>query len=175
MTDTNPATEKRYPYSKIARHILIARILGTEHIASQDELRDKLAEKGILSTQSTVSRDLAEMGVTRTHTSEGKKRYILPSLAANTVLNGPENGGIERLTKLCETLIVVVENVSNFISIRTPAGAGQLLASALDNADLPEMVSCVGGNDTIHVMCRSPHSASALRDKLIALAEQDPQ
>lgn len=54
--------------------------------------------------------------------------------------------------------------------LRTPAGAAQLLASAMDNAMIPGVLGCIAGDDTILVITTKDEVASELRGRLLELA-----
>lgn len=159
------------PQTKVARHAAITKILRTERITSQSDLRKALAQQGINTTQATLSRDLFELHATKVRGDDGKPAYVLRDASVNEVFNGPENGGMNRLTKWCQDLLVVATYNGNFVILRTPAGAAQLMASSLDNSLLPEMMGCVAGDDTVLIMCTDPDSARRLTSKLLALAD----
>lgn len=164
--------EVRLPKTKVARHAAIARVLANRRITSQAELQDALAELGISTTQATLSRDLFELHATKVFDGEGKPSYTLGGIGVNPVVNGPENGGLTHLAKACQELLVEMDYTGNFVMLRTLAGAAQLMASALDNTLLPDLMGCVGGDDTILVMCRDDDGAERLTSRLLELAEE---
>lgn len=160
------------PQTKIARYAAIARLLKTNKITSQADLRQRLQQMGIETTQATLSRDLLALRATKVRDTSGNSTYVLGGdKGSETLVNDPANGGALRLKKWCQDLLVVAVCNNNFVVLRTPAGAAQLLASALDNSILPEIIGCVGGDDTIFVMCTDNEAAHALSDKLLSYAE----
>ena len=63
------------------------------------------------------------------------------------------------------------EASANLVVLRTPPGASNFLASALDRAALPDVLGTVAGDDTILVVARHPSGGRALADHLVALAQ----
>lgn len=159
------------PQTKVARHMAIIRILQTNTVTSQMQLQELLAAQGIATTQATLSRDLFEMHATKMRRGKGKPVYVVQTDSPNQVVNGPENAGRARLGKWCQDLLVVAVQNNNFVILRTPAGAAQLLASALDNSQIPQMVGCIAGDDTIFVMCVDAAAAQELTQELLELSE----
>lgn len=70
------------PATKTARHGLIAQILGRERIRSQAELRRALADRGVSTTQATLSRDLVELRATKVRGPGGIQLYVVPEAGA---------------------------------------------------------------------------------------------
>ena len=66
--------------SRTRRHETIVELVSTERLGSQEEIRARLAELGQEATQSTISRDLEELGLARVHDAEGL-RYVRARLA----------------------------------------------------------------------------------------------
>lgn len=171
MSTPEESAAEIIPQTKVARHMAIIRILQNNTVTSQMQLQQLLAGQGIATTQATLSRDLFEMHATKMRRGKGKPVYVVQGEGANQVINGPENAGDGRLAKWCQDLLVVAIQNHNFVILRTPAGAAQLLASALDNAMLEQVIGCIAGDDTIFVMCTDEASASDLTEKLLNMAD----
>ncbi|WP_276779791.1 arginine repressor [Actinomyces gerencseriae] len=171
------------PATKTARHGLIVQILGRERIRSQAELRRALAERGVTTTQATLSRDLVELRATKVRGPGGVQLYAVPEAGApgqirSDAPGAPTSGGgsmaeytTSRLTRWCADLLVTAECAGNQVVMRTPAGAAQLLAGAVDDAMLPGVLGCIAGDDTVLVVTRSERVASGLAAHLLSLAE----
>lgn len=149
---------------KTRRHRAILRILGSTPIASQDELATELEAKGIRVTQSTLSRDLKELRVTRVSTGEAY-RY-LPAAS-----NG--NGGAtstlpqpERLRQLSAIEVTGIDANEVVVTIHTMSGRAQGVAAYLDSQDLSEILATVAGDDTVMVHPRRTRQTSRLRRRL---------
>ena len=161
------------PPTKAARHALIIRLVTDQAMASQGELRRALAAEGVRVTQATLSRDLVELRAAKTRTAAGALVYTLPAPGADT---GTRIGGGEgevpdgRLGRLCAELLVAAEGSQNIAVLRTPPGAAQLLAAAIDQSGLPDVLGTIGGDDTVLVISRAGDGADALARRFLDLA-----
>ncbi len=110
-------------------------------IDRQSDLVDLLDAAGYPVTQATVSRDLTAIGAVKERI-DGRTRYVIPS---------PGNGSDE-LAPLRRALADFVESIvpsGNLVVLRTPPGAAQIVAGAIDQAGLASVVGTVAGDDTI--------------------------
>ena len=178
------------PATKAARHAQIAAIL--EHadppVRSQEELAERLAQRGVRVTQATLSRDLEELGAVRLRGAGGALVYALPGEAGGP---GSPPGGLadahpsaappsapagvappERLARIAAELLVTAEASANLVVLRTPAGAAQFLASAIDHAAWPSILGTVAGDDTVLVVARDPAGGADLAGTLLRLADR---
>jgi transcriptional regulator of arginine metabolism len=174
------------PVTKAARHAQITAILAQPGapVRSQDELAERLGQRGVRVTQATLSRDLDELGAVRLRGRDGGLFYALPG-AADLGAGGPGAGvpgaggpGAEpsgRLARVAQELLLAAEASANLVVLRTPAGAAQLLASAIDQASWPAILGTVGGDDTILVIARDPAGGEELAGALLRLAERRPR
>jgi transcriptional regulator of arginine metabolism len=137
------------PLTKHARQARLADLITHRQVRSQTELARMLAEEGIGVTQATLSRDLEDIGATKVRGAAGALVYAVREGAAPT-----ENIRIP-LERLCEELLMSAEANGDLVVLRTPPGAAQLFASALDRARLPEVMGTVAGDDTVLVICRA--------------------
>jgi transcriptional regulator of arginine metabolism len=71
-------------------------------------------------------------------------------------------------------LLIAAEGSANLAVLRTPPGAAQFLASALDKVGLPDVLGTIAGDDTLLVVSRDPAGGHALADRLLALAAGTP-
>ena len=78
-----------------------------------------------------------------------------------------------RLARVAAELLVTAEASANLVVLRTPAGAAQLLASAIDHAGWPAVLGTVGGDDTVLVIARDPAGGADLAQALLRLAERN--
>ncbi|WP_194949617.1 arginine repressor [Actinomyces trachealis] len=167
------------PATKAARHALITQVLAKARIRSQAELRQALAERGMSTTQATLSRDLVELRATKVRSASGGQVYAVPEAGApGQVMAASANDEASlaehvtaRLARWCADLLVAAEWAGNQLILRTPAGAAQLLASAVDDAMLPGVLGCIAGDDTVLVITRSEETAAEVAGQLLALAD----
>ena len=163
--------------TKAARHAKIVELLSRNPVRSQAELADLLAASGLRVTQGTVSRDLVELDAVRVRDSHGSLVYAVPAEGGDrTPRPAMDSAAAEsRLAKLCSELLVSAESSANLVVVRTPPGAAQFLASALDKAELTAVLGCIAGDDTVLVISRDAQGGAALVAKLIALAESSTE
>ena len=176
------------PATKTARHAQIAAIL--EHadppVRSQEELAERLGQRGVRVTQATLSRDLEELGAVRLRGADGGLVYALPGQAggpgsmpgglAEAGDEGPSpEPGVEpsaRLARVASELLVTAEASANLVVLRTPAGAAQFLASVIDHSGWPSILGTVAGDDTVLLIARDPAGGEDLARALLRLADR---
>jgi len=121
---------------------VIRRILSSGMVSSQTELADVLAGEGFEVTQATVSRDLKALGASKVRSADGGFSYTL----------GVDPG---EDVDLARTLAEFVEKIlpsGNLIVIKTPPGAAQVVAGAIDRSALDHVLGTVAGDDTVLVV-----------------------
>jgi transcriptional regulator of arginine metabolism len=153
--------------TKAARHARIVALIRGRSVRAQSDLADLLAAEGIQVTQATLSRDLDELGAVKVRTGDGASVYVIPE-DGNAALR-PAEGTPARLQRLLRELLTGVDASGNLVVLRTPPGAAQFLASALDRSGLIDVVGTIAGDDTILVVARdSTPSASTAGAALAA-------
>jgi transcriptional regulator of arginine metabolism len=158
--------------TRSARQARIAELIAARPVTSQTQLAALLAESGIEVTQATLSRDLEELGAVKLRGSDGAPAsYVLPP--ENAPLR-PAQSAPPRLTRLLADLLTSAEGSANLAVLRTPPGAAQFLASALDKVGLPDVLGTSAGDDTVLVIARDPDGGPAVADRLRALAARTP-
>ncbi len=164
----------RRPTTKSSRHQLIVDLLGGHEVRSQPELLDLLAAQGMQVTQATLSRDLVELDAVRVRSSSGALVYAVPAEGGDRrpVAPGETAASGHRLGRLLAELLVSADASANLVVLRTPPGAAQFLASALDKVEYPEVLGTIAGDDTVLLIGRDPAGGDALARRLLALAQQ---
>ena len=140
------------PQDQLQRRETIRQLLLQAPASTQQQLVDELNERGLVATQSSVSRDLKDLGAIKT--SQG---YELP---ASSDPAGDELRGV------AEFLRSITPAGPNLTVIRTAIGAAQRVALALDRSSWPEMVGNIGGDDTVFVASDSAASQKILIAKI---------
>lgn len=150
--------------TKASRRRRILDLLAHQPVRSQTELVRLLADMGVVVTQATLSRDLEELGAVKVRADDGSLMYTAP----------PDTAPIahDRLGRALAELLVSVEHSANIVVLRTPPGAAQFLASALDRAALPDIIGTVAGDDTVLVIARAADGAVVVSERLVALADR---
>ena len=147
---------------KTWRQSQILELVDREPVSSQQDLRQKLLEKGITATQATVSRDLKELGLVK---RAGDGAYVRP---------GTEQGSPalnERVRRAVAALVRSIERVDPMVVVRTDRGQAQGLAEWIDRAHLNEVAGSVAGDDTILLVCRGSDAARTIEVKLAGMVK----
>ncbi|MGH3559794.1 MAG: arginine repressor, partial [Mycobacterium sp.] len=140
--------------TRAGRQAKIVTVLSSAQVRSQSELAGLLAADGIEVTQATLSRDLEELGAVKLRGANGGVAvYVVPE--DGSPVRGV-SGGTGRLSRLLSELLVSTDASGNLAVLRTPPGAADYLASAIDRAALPYVVGTIAGDDTIFVAAREP-------------------
>ena len=147
--------------NKRERQATIRELIVGRPVASQEELRRLLLQRGWDVTQSTLSRDLREMRVARVPDADGS-RYA--------VTDGVEESGRPGLETLLPPLFSRVDGVGELVVLRTVPGGAQSVAVALDAETWPDVLGTIAGDDTILIVCRSSGARERLVRRLAAIA-----
>jgi transcriptional regulator of arginine metabolism len=131
-------------------------------VASQRELVEELRSRGFEVSQTTVSRDMSELGVTRLRRN-GSTSYVR---AGESALPADDSA----LRRAAPQVLLSVEPTGNIVVVRTQPGGAQALAWAIDAADLPGIAGTVGGDDTIMVVCSQAASSVEIGESLMGYA-----
>ncbi|MGS0687224.1 arginine repressor [Nakamurella sp. GG22] len=137
--------------TKAARHGRITELIRDHPVRSQGELLTLLSDSGFSVTQATLSRDLEELGAVKLRGVDGGATvYRIPEDGGPR----PMVGGTSRLARLLGDLLLSYQASGNLAVLRTPPGAAQFLASAIDRASLADVIGTIAGDDTILVVAR---------------------
>ena len=142
---------------KRSRQKAILAILNQQRITTQEQLRDALLEQGIRVTQATLSRDIAELGLTK-----DENGYGLPRAGGNAMCGS-------KGVKILSEAVREVDCAGNIVVVKALTGMGSAAGAALDHLHLPEVVGSVAGDDTVLIVVRSAEAAEALRDHLLEM------
>lgn len=158
------------PVTRAARHARIAALIRDRAVRSQTELAELLAAERIQVTQATLSRDLEELGAVKVRGTDGEPAaYLIPEEGLPPLR--PAAQAPARLLRLLRELVTGTDHSGNLVVLRTPPGAAQFLASALDRSGLPEVVGTIAGDDTILVVARESVGGEGLAARLAAWAD----
>jgi len=150
-------TDREPKLGKPQRQHLIAKLIEHRGVQNQAQLVELLAEEGCIATQATVSRDLDDLGAIKVRVPGGESAYAIPALPTQQV--APE----DHLRRVFGDWVVEVAHSGNLVVLRTPPGAAQFLASALDRSGLTDLVGTIAGDDTILVVARDDTPGAGAR------------
>ena len=154
--------------TKPQRQHRIARLLETRAVSSQAQLVELLAAEGVEATQTTVSRDLEELGALKVRLPGGDGAYVLPELPSLQV------APTDHLRRVLGEWAVDVAHSGNLVVIRTPPGCAHVVGSALDRSGLDGVVGTVAGDDTVLVVVAEPRTGAEVAAQLLGLAGLTP-
>jgi transcriptional regulator of arginine metabolism len=149
---------------KQARQRAIRDLVDRRPVRTQQELAAALRERGFRTTQATISRDVAELGLIKA-SRDGVQAYALPPRLVEA-----ETSGEDRLRKLLGDLPVEYREAGLLLVLKTLPGSAHAIAAALDRARWPEVAGSIAGDDTVFVACPDRASLGRLRRRLAGLA-----
>jgi transcriptional regulator of arginine metabolism len=132
---------------KQLRQRAIRDLVAARPIRTQQELAGALRERGFRTTQATMSRDVAELGLLKAARA-GTQAYKLPARLVEA-----ESSGEDRLRALLRDLPIEVREAGLLVVVRTLPGSAHAIAAALDRARWPEVAGSIAGDDTVFIAC----------------------
>ena len=149
---------------KHERQEAILSLISGHLIASQEDLKRLMGERGWSVTQATLSRDLRDLGVMRAPTESGS-RYVLPEMV----------GDDDKLSldSVLPQWFSKIDGVGELIVLHTMPGGAQPIAEALDSEAWPEVIGTIGGENTVLIVCRSAAARATLTERITRLANTE--
>jgi transcriptional regulator of arginine metabolism len=146
---------------KNERQRAILQLVGAFQIASQEDLKRLMTERGWVVTQATLSRDLRDLGVVRAQTDSGA-RYLLPEM-----VTGEDKPSLEELLPQWFSRI---DGVGELIVLHTlPSGASPI-SEALDSQGWTDVIGTLAGENTVLIVCRSADARQTIIARLTEIA-----
>jgi transcriptional regulator of arginine metabolism len=140
--------------TKTFRHGQILRLVASERISNQEDLRRRLAQQRMRVTQATLSRDLQELKLVKTR--EGYR--------AEAVL--ADDPSVPPLTRALREFLLDIRPAENLLVLKTPPSGAQPLAAALDGAKFPEIAGTIAGDDTVLIITASRKRRESLQKEI---------
>ena len=146
---------------KSERQRLIESVVSRKRVGTQFELLDALAEAGCTVTQATISRDIRELRLEKTHDQFGRPRYVLPQSTRRTDPAEVLDGVLGQFGRS-------VAAAGNIVVLQTELGTAPAIARALDERAHERVVGTLAGDDTVLVVAPSERDARVLARELAA-------
>jgi transcriptional regulator of arginine metabolism len=143
------------PFSKPERQRLIASLVSRRRIGTQHDLLAALATQGCLATQATVSRDIRELGLEKTHDQLGRPRYVIAQ-------DGRRSDPREALASVLSQFGRRATAAQNIVVVHSELGSAPAIARAIDRLAHPLVVGTLAGDDTCLVIAAEPAGADSL-------------
>ncbi len=137
---------------KNRRHDLILEIINEQAVGTQEVLMKLLAERGVVTTQATLSRDIQQLSLVKQRDADGVYRYAMPASALTE-------------KSLFAEAVVSVDYAMNTIVLKCRAGTAQGTCAAIDSVNHEGIVGTIAGDDTIFILVRSEADAKRLSKK----------
>ncbi len=138
---------------KTRRQARILELINEFSIETQEELLVRLKSDGYNVTQATVSRDIKELRLLKTLSSDGKYRYTSMSKS---------DSDSSDMRSFFNSSVVSVKPASNIVVIKTLAGMANAVCASIDTLSLSGIVGTIAGDDTIFIACASAELAAML-------------
>ena len=149
---------------KQLRQRAIRDLVDQRPIRTQQDLAAALRERGFRTTQATISRDVAELGLVKA-SRDGAQVYVLPPRLVEAEVSGED-----RLRRLLHDLPAEIREAGLLLAVKTLPGSAQAVAAALDRARWPEVVGSIAGDDTVFVATADRAALKRVKHRLLNLA-----
>lgn len=143
--------------SKYDRQGAILRLVQERRLGTQEEVVAALREQGFDAVQTTVSRDIAQLGLVKVRVGDGALVYALPG--------ADDLSRLDELTSALRRWTLSVTPTGQLVVVHTPPGTANALARAIDAAQVPDIAGTVAGDDTIFVAARDGLTGADLAEQ----------
>ena len=141
--------------STLQRQKIIADLIESGNISSQNQLKGLLKKNSLLITQATLSRDLNELGAIKKRQRDGLLVYVLPKDQDN---NAHRKIAINALNDF----VLEVDSVLNQVVVKTTTAAAQVVAEAIDNLFLENVIASLAGDNVVLIISSSEEKAKII-------------
>ena len=141
------------------RQSMILEIISQENIETQEQLLVRLQERGITSTQATISRDIKQMHLIKEPVGHGVYKYAVSG-------NRTRLNFAEKLRTIFRESIPSIDSAQNIVVIKTMPGLANGAAAALDGMEVPYLVGSLAGDDTVLLVLRDNAAAAEFADEI---------
>ena len=141
------------------RQSRILEIIERENVETQEQLQQRLQERGITCTQATISRDIKQLHLVKEPAGQGRYRYTVSSQRSRLNV-------ADKLRGIFRESIVSIDNAQNIVVIKTMAGLANAAAAAVDSMNVPYMVGSLAGDDTAFLVMRDTESAKSFCEEV---------
>ena len=129
------------------RQNTILEIIAAENIETQEQLLDRLAQRGIRSTQATISRDIKQLHLIKEPVGQGVYRYAVS-------VNRARLNVADKLRTIFKESITSVDSAQNMVVIKTLSGLAGGACEALDHMEIAGLVGSLAGENTVFLVMK---------------------
>ena len=146
------------------RQLKILDIISKHDVDTQEELVDYLRSEGFAVTQATVSRDIKEMGIIKTLSSDGRHyKYAAQQTKEATAA--------DKFLSMFKNTVISIKSSGNLIVLKTEAGSAGPAAELIDKLSYDEVLGVIAGDNTIFVEVDGLDHVDTIRRRLEDLLE----
>lgn len=146
------------------RQLKILDIISKHDVDTQEELVDYLRSEGFAVTQATVSRDIKEMGIIKTLSSDGRHyKYAAQQTKEATAA--------DKFLSMFKNTVISIKSSGNLIVLKTEAGSAGPAAELIDKLSYDEVLGVIAGDNTIFVVVDGLDHVDTIRRRLEDLLE----
>ncbi len=140
------------------RQNAILELVRERALSTQAEVASALKESGFEVVQTTVSRDIADLGLVKVRAPNGRLVYAPPGTS--------DGDRLRALGAAMRRYAITVEGAGTLVVVTTPSGYANALAQAMDEAAHPAVAGTIAGDNTIFVAARDGVTAKLLESEL---------
>lgn len=144
--------------SRASRQSTILSIIASNDIETQDELVSELRRAGFDITQATISRDIKELGLIKTLTSDNKYKYVTKQ-AIDVKLSA-------KLMNVVREAVISVVTAENLVVVKTISDSASAVSGAIEQLSLSEVIGILADKSTILIVCSNSANAERVKQKI---------
>ena len=141
------------------RQNMILEIISQENIETQEQLLARLQERGITSTQATISRDIKQMHLIKEPVGQGVYKYAVSG-------NRTRLNFAEKLRTIFRESITSIDSAQNIVVVKTMPGLASAACAALDDLDNASLMGSLAGDDTAFLVMQDAESAAIFCEEI---------
>ncbi|WP_026488317.1 arginine repressor [Butyrivibrio sp. XBB1001] len=145
------------------RHDKIIELIAKYEVETQEQLASLLKDEGYDVTQATVSRDIRQMKLSKQVTEDGRQKYVYSTADPEAMQ--------DKYVSVLKAGFVKMDLAQNILVIKTVSGMAMALAAAIDAIEMPQIVGCIAGDDTIMIAIKTNEEALEVMDKFREMLE----
>lgn len=147
------------------RQRMILEIISQENIETQEQLLSRLQDRGIFSTQATISRDIKQMHLIKEPVGNGVYKYAVSG-------NQTKLTSTEKLQTIFRESITGIDSAQNIVVVKTLPGLASAACAALDDMEIASVVGSLAGDDTAFLLLRDSISATDFCEKIKSMLSE---
>jgi transcriptional regulator of arginine metabolism len=150
---------------KRKRQSLIISLIEKQPVQTQEQLADLLMKHGISATQATISRDIKELRLVKVACADGNYRYSHP----NSAVSQENSEQRKKFERTFSDYVQSIQHVGHLVVVKTQPGSAPVVASAVDNLRLDQVIGTIAGDDTILIIVQDYETKKPLSNAVASV------